>query len=56
MQVAAIAERASIRVQIVSVIQQVLPSTGGPAPAALGGALLVVASLGVWLRRLGRER
>jgi len=55
-QVVAIAERASIRVQIVSVIQQVLPSTGGPAPATLGGALLVLASLGVWLRRLGRER
>jgi hypothetical protein len=57
--VPAVTDRASIRVQIVQVLQQVtstiLPSTGGP-PILIGGLLAVMLTLGLWFRRLGRPR
>ena len=61
-QIAAISDRASIRVQIVtalqsvaSVVTQILPSTGGP-PLAIALGLGALGGIGFGLRGVGRRR
>jgi hypothetical protein len=52
--------RAAISVQIilpqrlVTAIVTIIPSTGGPSAAILGGGLIALGGVGVWLRRTGR--
>jgi hypothetical protein len=56
-------DRTAITIQIMPLVQRILPtigamipSTGGPSAALFGSALLAVGGLGLWLRRAGRER
>jgi hypothetical protein len=60
---AAASDRTSIRVQILPPLNQILraigasiPSTGGPAAAALGLGLCILGGLGFGLRRSGQRR
>jgi hypothetical protein len=44
------------RVQALPPINALIPSTGGPTAVALATGLFALGGLGVWLRRVGRDR